>query len=137
MRKLIGLPLVTAMAYLVGCAIVPYAREVKKKPSSGGVIALRTTHSPEDRAKADTLMRSNCGSAEVKVLEEGEVVVGEKTNSTANSNYHAGNPGTQKGIFTFGASNPGYDTNTSQETVKLTEWQIQYECHSKSSNKKG
>lgn len=128
MRKCVVLTVLVAITYMVGCAMVPFAREVKKKPTEGGVIALRLQHSPEDRAKADALMRSNCGSAEAQVMEEGEVVVGQKTNTVANSSFQAGSEGTQHGVFTFGGSDPGVATNSSQETSQVKEWQITYKC---------
>lgn len=132
MKKL----LVLGLALLVsGCATMPYqpyAREVKKKPGQGGLIALKTEHRPEDRARAESLMASNCGGDSiVKVLEEGEQVVGEKTNTSQNryqeqrqaSGFSLG------GIkFSNGQTRPEENTNSSSETVQLKEWQINYEC---------
>ncbi|RZA08271.1 MAG: hypothetical protein EOP11_05315 [Proteobacteria bacterium] len=128
--------LVLALALLsTACATMPYqpyAREVKKKPGQGGLIALKTEHRPEDRARAESLMASNCGSdAIVKVTEEGEAVVGEKTNLSQNR-YHDQKEATGfrlGGInFSNGSSRPEENTNSVTETIQLKEWQINYEC---------
>lgn len=118
---------VVSSVALSGCSTIPYAREVKKRPSEGGVIALRATHSPEDRAKAETLMRSNCSAGSLKILEEGEVAVGTKTTSDARTSQDQGNTGFSIGALTFG-SDPSSRTSGSSETTQLTEWQISYEC---------
>jgi len=132
MKKLV----VLGLALLVsGCATMPYqpyAREVKKKPMQGGLIALKTDHRPEDRARAESLMAANCGSdAIVKVTEEGEAVVGEKTNLSQNR-YHEQREATGFNLggikFTNGATRPEENTNSVTETVQLKEWQINYEC---------
>ena len=76
------------------CQTVPYqgqARDVKRKPREGGLIAVPLDPKSEDRAKADIAMKSNCGTLGVKVLEEGEVVVGQKTN-TNSSETNIGKP---------------------------------------------
>ena len=131
MKKLaLSLTLFAAL-FTVSCAMVPYAREVRKKPNAGGTIALKTYHNAQDRAQADLLMRSNCGTNEVKVTEEGEAVVGQVTSSNANTNYYGGRRNTANanwGTVTFGNYNPGESTNTTAETTQLKEWQIQYEC---------
>lgn len=131
MKKIIGL---FVSLSVVGCATLPYepyAREVKKKPREGGLIALHTQYKPEDRQRAETLMASNCGSeATAQVAEEGEVVVGEKTNSTSNSHK------TQESDSFFSLNSmsfkqgtrPGENVNTSSETVQMKEWQISYNC---------
>lgn len=118
------------LAFMAGCATAPYqpyAREVKRKPEEGGLIALKTEHRPEDRAKADYIMRSNCGSAQAKVMEEGEVVVGEKTDSVAKEGQD------QKEAFTLGgikffSNDKENKTTTSSEKTQLKEWQIAYQC---------
>ena len=119
---------------VTGCATMPYqpyAREVKKKPNEGGLIALKTQHRPEDRQRADSLMAANCGSnAMVKVAEEGEVVVGEKTNSTSNKRQdQESNSVFSLNGMSFGrGTRPVENTDTSSETVQLKEWQIAYNC---------
>ncbi len=119
-----------SLIFSVSCAIVPYAREVKKKPSTGGTIALRTHHSAEDRAQADLLMRTNCSGGDVKVVEEGEVVVGQVTQSNANKNYNSTQTSDWGGV-TFGSYNPGESTSTTAQTSALKEWQIEYNCIAK------
>jgi hypothetical protein len=118
---LLGLAVIVAG---VGCSHVPYAREVKKKPSDSGIIALHTNPTPEDRAKADSIMQMNCAGKEVKVTEEGEVTVGTKTLSSGSSAM--GNPN-ENGFLTLG-SGPAVNTYGNSETSAVKEWQISYEC---------
>lgn len=122
--------------FLTACQTMPYqpyAREVKRMPGGGGEIALKIEHRDEDRAKAQMMMTSNCGSAPLKVLEEGEVVVGQTTNSTAHNAYDAGAQGTQVGTFlgmpvTSGGRDASTNTSASATTTALKEWNIKYEC---------
>jgi hypothetical protein len=120
---------------VLGCQTLPYqpyARNVKKRPEQGGVIALNTEHREEDLNKAKSMMASNCGRREVKIIEEGEVVVGEKTDSHSDQTYQSGSPKKQVGSL-FGvpvmAGTPS-STQASIESTKtqLREWQIAYEC---------
>ena len=128
----IALPLLS----IVGCQTMPYqpyAREVKRMPGNGGEIALKTEHRDEDRAKAQAMMTTNCGSAPLKVLEEGEVVVGQTTNSNASQTHNNGQASTQVGTFlgmpvTSGGTQASNDTSTSATTIALKEWNIKYEC---------
>ena len=125
-----------ALAFLgiVGCQTMPYqpyARDVKKKPQSGGTIALHAEHRDEDRAKATQMMSSTCGSNEVKVVEEGEVVVGQTTNTNANQNSNYGNKqqvGTLFGMPVTSGSDASTNVNSTATTTQLKEWQITYEC---------
>lgn len=125
-----------AVAFLgiVGCQTMPYqpyARDVKKKPQAGGTIALHAEHKDEDRAKATQMMSSNCGSNEVKVVEEGEVVVGQTTNTNANQNSNYGNKqqvGTLFGMPVTSGSDASTNVNSTATTTQLKEWQITYEC---------
>lgn len=129
---LIALPLLL----LAGCQTLPYqpyAREVKRLPGNGGEIALKTEHRDEDRAKAQTMMTSNCGSAPLKIVEEGEVVVGQTTNANATQTHDAGAPTTNLGTFlgmpvTSGGREASNNTATSATTTALKEWNIKYEC---------
>lgn len=130
MKKLV---LFIAAALVSGCATMPYqpyAREVKKKPGEGGVIALKTEHRPEDRQRADSLMAANCGSESiVKVQEEGEIVVGEKTHTNASKTQGQQDEGFSLAGFRFiSGTKPSEDTASTSETVKLKEWQIAYQC---------
>jgi len=128
--------IVLALAFLgiVACQTMPYqpyARDVKKKPQVGGTIALHTEHRDEDRAKATQMMSSNCGANTVKVLEEGEVVVGQTTNTNANQNSNYGNKqqvGTLFGMPVTSGSDASTNTNSTATTTQLKEWQITYEC---------
>lgn len=120
---------------ITACASMPYqpyAREVKKKPRVGGTIALKTEHRPEDRARADYLMGANCGTASaVNVTEEGEVVVGEKTNSSQNRTQQMErDSGFSLGgiAFASGGTHPSENTNLESQTTQLKEWHISYQC---------
>jgi hypothetical protein len=111
----------------------PYAREVKRVPGSGGEIALKPEHRDEDRAKAQAMMGSNCGAATVKVMEEGEVVVGQTTNSTARQTHQNAQQGASLGTFlgipvTSGGREASNDTAATETTTSLKEWNIKYEC---------
>lgn len=132
MKKLVVL---APALLIVACATVPYqpyAREVKKKPREGGTIALKSEHRPEDRARAEFLMGANCGaSSTVSVTEEGEVVVGEKTNSSSNRHQQMErDSGFSIGgiAFASGSGRPGENTSTESSTVQLKEWHIAYQC---------
>jgi hypothetical protein len=137
MKNLFNLLVLTGVsAFFVACQTVPYqgkAREVKRKPSEGGIIALSVDHRPEDRTKADEKMKSNCPQAKVKILEEGEVAVGQTTTSNASEAYR---PSSQRKVGSvFGmplvtGQAAGTDTATSSTTTQLKEWQISYECES-------
>ena len=127
--------LLVAVAFLVvGCATVPYqpyAREVKKKPREGGIIALKTEHRPEDRVRADYLMAQNCSTDHtVKVNEEGEVVTGAKTRTAQNKYNENREQGFRIGGMQFGTgqTRPEENTNSVSETEQVKEWQISYEC---------
>lgn len=125
-----------AGAALTGCTTMPYqpyARDVKRKPATGGVIALHLEHRTEDRQKADEMMKSNCGAKPVKVIEEGEVVVGQKTETNARESDKAGTSDQKVGTL-FGmpvmssGTSASRDTNAVASTTALKEWQISYEC---------
>ena len=50
-------------ALFSSCVTVPYrpqAREVKKLPGKGGIVALKSNHREEDRAFAEQKMENNC-----------------------------------------------------------------------------
>ncbi len=136
MRMFAVIALALPLLSIVGCQTMPYqpyAREVKRQPGKGGEIALRTEHRDEDRAKAQSMMGTNCGSTAIKVLEEGEVVVGQTTNSNATQTRNQGSQGTTIGTFlgmpvTSGATQASNDTAMSATTTALKEWNIKYEC---------
>ncbi len=143
MRNLFNLSVLVAVAgIMISCQTMPYqgvAREVKRKPNEGGVIALTSEHRPEDRMKADEKMKSNCGASTIKVLEEGEIAVGQTTTSNASEAYR---PSSQKkvgslfGMPLVSGQGAGTDTSTSSTVTQLKEWQISYECMSSAPSKK-
>lgn len=123
----------------VGCQAmpyVPYARDVKRKPQQGGVVAMKTEHRDEDRTKAEKMMSSNCNNQNVKILEEGEVAVGQTTSGSAQQTTQKGSEGTTMGnLFGIpvisGQQDPSMSTANSSTTMNVSEWQINYECLSK------
>ena len=135
-HKIAFTSLFIAVSLLAGCQTLPYqpyAREVKRVPTRGGEIALKAEHRDEDRLKAESLMSSNCGGGKIKVLEEGEVVVGQTTNSNATQTQNRASGGTQVGTLfgipvTSGARGASNDTATSATTTSVKEWNIKYEC---------
>jgi hypothetical protein len=129
-------PLAAVILFSAGCASLyqPYAREVKKKPQEGGTIALRTEHRPEDRAKADMIMQTNCAGNPIKVTEEGEVVVGEKTEGSARRTTNYDNNAFSIGNVNFGQAGPSDNTASSQERTQIKEWHITYQCVASNSN---
>jgi hypothetical protein len=123
----------------VGCQAlpyVPYARDVKRKPQQGGIIALKAEHRDEDRAKAERMMSTNCNNQNVKIIEEGEVSIGQTTTGSAQQSSQKGSEGSQVGMLfgvpvVAGQQDPTKTTASSSTTTNLTEWQINYECQSK------
>ena len=119
---------------LVGCQTVPYqpyARAVKMKPDQGGVIALHSEYRDEDKAKALDMMRTACGANPYKITEEGEVVVGQTTNTNTNENTDYGNKhqvGTFLGLPVTTGSDRQNNVNSNATTTQLKEWQMTYEC---------
>lgn len=120
--------------FLGACQTMPYqpqARDVKRKPRMGGVIALPQKFRPEDRAKADELMKSNCQDMKLAVLEEGEVQTGVQTTTNAQKTDRASTErqvGTLFGVPLTTGEAAGVDSRTSSSAVNTYEWQIQYEC---------
>jgi hypothetical protein len=127
MRNVVALALVSVvLAARTTMPYQPYAREVKKKPTFGGVIALKSTYIDADRTYADSIMAKNCGTNPVKVLEEGEVEVGKTTTSNATETKE--DKSTTK-LFGLNFTNPGEKNTEKTSTVTaVKEWQIAYEC---------
>jgi hypothetical protein len=129
------------LAVITSCQTMPYqpyARDVKKKPQTNGTIALKPDHRDEDRAKADAMMKANCGKAPVRVLEEGEVVIGQESTTNANTAHHKGEESEQVGSFfgmpvMAGGKDPSQSTTAKVSTTQVKEWQINYECVGKKS----
>lgn len=125
---------------LAGCQTMPYkpyARNVKMEPEAGGIVALKLEHQDEDRQKAQSMMAQNCAGQAVKVLEEGEQVIGTETSSKETN--EAGSQGTQVGSL-FGipvtSGSKEASKNTATTTVNKKEWQIRYKCIASSGSKK-
>jgi hypothetical protein len=122
--KFNALLLIALLAILASCAYVPYARDVKRS-SSGGVIAMHVNYRQEDRSKAEQMMATVCNGKEVKVLEEGEVVTGTKTNTAASTSEGSNS------VWNLGkgfSNKPSVDTSAESTTTQLKEWQISYTC---------
>jgi hypothetical protein len=138
--KFLGFIAAGGIVFLSGCQTMPYqpyARNVKVEPQSGGVVALKLEHQDEDRAKAQSMMANNCGGQAVKVLEEGETVIGTETSSKETN--EAGSNGTQVGSLfgipvTSGAKEAS--KNTATVTTNKKEWQIRYKCIASSESKR-
>lgn len=134
MKNLKALLLVAAVIAISACQTMPYqpyARDVKKKPQTSGIIALKLEHREEDKAKAADMMKANCGANPFKIVEEGEMVVGQTTTSTASETQGYGNKkqvGTFLGMPVTSGTDASRDTNTNATTTAVKEWQISYEC---------
>jgi hypothetical protein len=134
--KLVGILGFTSILFITGCQTVPYqpyAREVKKKPGVSGLIALKPEFRDEDRAKAQSIMASNCSGSIVNVLEEGEVVVGTKNVANSREVQNEKKSGMQVGsLFGIPVHSEGekasQDTASTTETTSIKEWNISYEC---------
>lgn len=117
-----------------GCQTVPYqgeARDVKLKPRKEGTIALPSSPRDEDRQKAQSRMQQNCNPLAYEVMEEGEVVVGQKTDATNRETNRASSEaqvGSLFGIPVMSGEAAGTDSRTSAVTTALKEWHIQYRC---------
>lgn len=144
MTKIQGLLMLSVAVGLTACQTMPYqpyARDVKKKPGQSGVIALHLENREEDKAKAQSMMTSNCGVNKVKVLEEGEVVVGQETKGLADTTRTKAVPGQQVGSLwgmpiTSGGQDAQNSTQSSTVTTAVKEWQISYECTTPPTSKK-
>lgn len=118
---------------LTGCqtVYVPQARDVKRKPQAGGIIALKTEHRDEDRQKAEMMMQSNCKPKRFTILEEGEVITGQETKTSGNETNRDDNrhpAGSLFGIPVMAGQAGGKETQSSAVTTQLKEWQISYSC---------
>ena len=123
-----------ALSVLSGCQTAPYqgqARDVKKRPNDGGIVAVPLDPKPEDRARAEEHMRGNCEGGLYKIVDEGEAVVGQKTSSHADE-YRRDRTQHQVGSM-FGmpivSGDPGgKNVSTESSTENVKEWQISYSC---------
>jgi hypothetical protein len=101
----------------VACNI-QYVREVKRTPS-GGELAL-IHQSPDAQAQAMQTMQMRCTQG-YDVLEEGETVVGQTTNTS-------GQEQTSRGTTFFGAPATRTSGNSTSTTTDQREWRIKYQC---------
>ena len=118
---------------LCGCqtVYVPQARDVKKKPHSGGVIALKTDHRDEDRQKAEMMMQTTCQPQKYSILEEGEIITGQETKIVGNESHRDDSrrtAGSLFGIPVVSGQAAGTQTQQSSTTTQLKEWQFSYAC---------
>lgn len=132
-NKILSLVLLVGVTSCQTLPYQPYARDVKKKPNQNGTIALKLEHRDEDRAKAQTMMESNCRPSPVKILEEGEVVIGQEATTNSNTSKNAGEASQSMGSFlgiplTSGGKDPSESTSSKVSTTQVKEWQISYEC---------
>jgi hypothetical protein len=105
----------------------PYARNVKRKPGKAGVVALRLEHRKEDRVLAKSMMKENCDTKKVSILDEGEVVIGTITNSSNQS--RKGGSTQVASLFGIPVTSSSADSQTSNSTTtQKKEWQMQYKC---------
>jgi hypothetical protein len=122
------------LSFVVGCQTVPYkgqARETKRKPQEGGIISLKENFRPEDREVADEKMKSNCQPLPFRVLEEGEIVVGQKVQTDAHATKRDDSRekiGSLFGVPVVSGQNAGVDSSGSSTTTAIHEWQISYQC---------
>lgn len=120
--------------FVVGCQTIPYqgqARDIKRRPQAEGVIGIPLNFRDEDRAKAESKMKSNCNPGAFKVLEEGEVAIGQETKSSGKETDRASSErkvGSLFGIPVTSGEAGGKNTESSQVTTSVKEWQISYKC---------
>lgn len=123
-----------SLLLVAGCQTVPYqgqARETKKRAQEGGTISLKENYRAEDRQVADEKMKANCAPLNFKVLEEGEIVVGQKTQTDSRDTKRddtRGEVGSLFGIPVIAGEAGGKDSQSSSLTTALKEWQISYQC---------
>ncbi len=124
--------------FMVGCQTVPYqgqARDIKRRPNADGVIGIPLNFRDEDRAKAEVKMKGNCNPSAFQVLEEGEVVVGQETKTSGKETDRASSEkkvGSLFGLPLMSGEAGGKNTESSQVTTSVKEWQISYKCVAKS-----
>jgi|GEM_PF-5553041 len=108
-----------ALISLPGCYS---ARAIKVFPGKGGVVEVnpgfKSLTDPEVQAAAMKVMEANCGFGRVKVIEEGYVKVGEKTETTGEEQTTKHESWRSKTKSTQGQV----------KTVDINSWRITYEC---------
>ncbi|MBK8394529.1 MAG: hypothetical protein IPL26_04685 [Leptospiraceae bacterium] len=132
------------------------AKVVSSIPGKSGIVAISQVNQEEARIKAMTLMERTCTGKSVEIVKEGEVVIGQRTDSNTNtdfneknkSNYVGASAGAVNKNTTYNnnsantsatgvavkAGSSSSDTtgsvksNSSTTTVNVTEYQIEYKC---------
>lgn len=129
--------LVTSAIVMAGCQTVPYqgqARDIKRRPQADGVVGIPINYRDEDRAKAELKMKSNCNPSAFQVLEEGEVAIGQETKTSGKETDRASSErkvGSLFGVPLMSGEAGGKNTESSQVTTSVKEWQISYKCIAK------
>lgn len=128
------LPCIAILMIFGGCQTVPYegqAHDIKRKPQEEGVVGIPLNFKDEDRNKAEIRMKSNCNPGPYKIVEEGEVAIGQETKSTGketdrkNREYDVGK---LFGVPLVSGDAGGKNTENSQLVTSVKEWQISYKC---------
>ena len=105
MHKLETILMIAVAAVGMSCATT---RVVKKQPGRGGEIMVHDGIFGDARADAGKAMKANCAGKKVRIVEEGEAVVGSRTH---------------------GSKSKSKDYNsTSSYTEDEREWRIKYKC---------
>jgi hypothetical protein len=98
---------------------------IKILPGKGGIVEVdpgfKSLTDPAVQAEAMKLMEANCGFGRVKVIEEGYVKVGEKTETT-------GEESTKKHENKSHLPSKSKLTHGETKTVDINKWRISYEC---------
>lgn len=130
-------------AILNGCATVPYqgqAHNIKRRPQSDGVVGIPINYRDEDRAKAEQHMLSNCQPGQYRITEEGEAVIGQEVKSSGKETERDSTKhkvGSLFGVPLMSGEAGGKNTESSQVTTAVKEWQISYKCLSSVDTKSG
>ncbi len=136
-NKILAIVTLAATVVVTSCQTTPYqgqARDTKKKPQESGVISLKENFRDEDRQKADEKMKSNCNPLTARIVEEGEIVIGQKVDTGSSETKRDDSRtdvGSLFGIPLTSGKAGGKDVNSSSTTTALREWQISYVCDTK------
>lgn len=123
-----------SLTLLTGCQTMPYkgqAHDVKRRPQEEGVIGIPLNFRDEDRAVAEQKMKSNCSGMAFKIVEEGEVAIGQETKSTGRETDRKSTEhkmGSFLGMPVMSGEAGGKNTESSQVVTSVKEWQISYRC---------
>lgn len=93
------------MAWLGGCATT---RVVKSQPGQGGEIMVQEGLFGDARADAKKKMSANCGRKRATITEEGEAVIGTRSQADLH-------------LTKWGST-------TAADTTEKTEWRVKYRC---------